>query len=194
MGVVFGLFLTMVGCASTAPTRFYSLNPMDATDTAPVAASADQDFVIGVGPVKIPDYLNRSNIVTRTSQNQLKFSEFDKWAGFLENDISRVIAENLSVLAYTEHVYVFPWRSYIPVKYQVVVNVTRFEGVLGGEVSLAASWSIIGGEGKGIILMDKAGFSEKTDGKDYDELIAAKSRLVVKLSRAIVASIHEISN
>jgi hypothetical protein len=192
MGVVFGLLIVMAGCASTAPTRFYSLNPMAAADTASKAASADHGLAIGVGPVKIPDYLDRPHIVTRTGQNQFTLSEFDKWAGFLENDISRVIAENLSVLLSSGSVYAYPWKSYIPLKYQVEVNIIRFEGVVGGDVSLAASWSILEANEKEIILTDKASFREKTDGKDYVSLVAAKSRLLANLSRVIVESIHGI--
>jgi uncharacterized lipoprotein YmbA len=192
IGVVFGLFLIMAGCASTAPTRFYSLNPMASTETASKAASADHDLAIGVGPVKIPDYLNRPHIVTRTGQNQLTLSEFDKWAGSLQSDVSRVIAENLSVLLSSGSVYVYPSRSYIPLKYQVEVNIIRFEGVVGGDVSLAASWSILEVKEKEIILTDKASFREKTDGMDYVSLVAAKSRLLANLSRVIVESVHGI--
>jgi uncharacterized lipoprotein YmbA len=182
IGVVFGLFLIMAGCASTAPTRFYSLNPMASTETASKAASADHDLAIGVRP----------HIVTRTGQNQLTLSEFDKWAGSLQSDVSRVIAENLSVLLSSGSVYVYPWRSYIPLKYQVEVNIIRFEGVVGGDVSLAASWSILEVKEKEIILTDKASFREKTDGMDYVSLVAAKSRLLANLSRVIVESVHGI--
>ncbi len=189
IGFLFGVFLIMAGCASTAPTRFYSLSSLVASDATNETASADQDIAIGVGPVEIPDYLYRPQIITRTGRNEIKIADFDKWAGSLKTDISRVIAENLSVLLSTVRVYAYPWKNYIPVKYQIVVNVSRFDGSLGGDVVLKAHWTILGGEDKKVILTDTASFSEKTDGKDYDSLVAAKSRMLANLSREIATAL-----
>lgn len=181
--------VTMIaGCASTAPTRFYSLNSLASPEAEVNVLSTDQNIAIGVGPVEIPDYMDRPHIVTRTGQNEIKFSDFNKWAGSLNSDITFVISENLSALLSTRHVYAYPFKSYIPIDYQVVVNITRFDGMPGGEVRLKADWTILGGSKK-VILMDAVSFSEQTDGRDYDSLVAAKSRILTNLSRDIAAAL-----
>ncbi len=190
--IVFAIVMMMAGCASTAPTRFYSLNSIIGPETETRAVSTDQNISIGVGPIEIPDYLDRPHIVTRTGQNEIKIDDFNKWAGSLKNDISRVISENLSALLSARRVYVYPFKSYIPLEYQIVVNITRFEGLPGGDVMLKADWTILGGKEKKVILMDEVSFNEQTDGKYYDSLIAAKSRVMANLSRDIAAALKTI--
>jgi uncharacterized lipoprotein YmbA len=184
----------MAGCASTAPTRFYSLNSLASTETELKDVPTIQHVAIGVGPIEIPDYLDRPHIVTRTGQNEIKIADFNKWAGSLKNDISRVISENLSALLPAGRVYVYPFKSYIPIEYQIVVNISRFEGLSGGKVMLNADWTILGGKEKRVILTDAVSFSEQTEGNDYDSLIAAKSRMLANFSRDIAAAINAIAN
>jgi uncharacterized lipoprotein YmbA len=186
---IFAIFLMLAGCASTAPTRYYNLNSLISSGTEMKAVSTDQNIAIGVGPIEIPDYLDRPHIVTRTGRNEIKIDDFNKWAGSLRNDISRVLSENLSVLLSIRRVYDYPFKSYIPLEYQIVVNITRFDGMPGGKVMLKADWTILGGKEKKVILMDAVSFSEQTEGGDYDSLIAAKSRILANLSRDITAAL-----
>ncbi len=51
--------------------------------------------IIGVGPVRIPEYLNRPQMVTRGKSNLLTFAQYDRWAEPLGESIERTIAENL---------------------------------------------------------------------------------------------------
>jgi uncharacterized lipoprotein YmbA len=96
------LLLVLSGCASTEPSRFYILSSLHGTEAEQVQEESEQGIAIGVGPVKIPAHLNRPQIVTRTSQNELKLAEFDKWAGSFKDGFTRVLAKNLSVLLSTE--------------------------------------------------------------------------------------------
>ena len=68
------------GCFGSKPTRFYMLS-----STGDVAATADRSGasrVIAVGPIAIPDYVDRPQIVVRESANQVRLAGFDNWAGF----------------------------------------------------------------------------------------------------------------
>jgi uncharacterized lipoprotein YmbA len=98
--------LITVGCGTTDPARFYTLSPLAIPGTE--AEAAGQGVAIGVGPIKLPEHLDRPQIVTRTSRNELKLAEFDRWAGSLADDFSRVLAENLSILLSTDRVSVYP--------------------------------------------------------------------------------------
>ncbi|MCK5286372.1 MAG: membrane integrity-associated transporter subunit PqiC [Thermodesulfovibrionia bacterium] len=192
MGFICGVFLMLVACASTAPTKFYSLNSLVDTRATHEAVSVDQNTAIGIGPIEIPDYLDRPHIVTRSSQNEFRVSDFDKWAGSLKNNISRVIAENLSVLLSSERIYVYPWKSYTPIEYRIVVDITRFDGLPDGDVLLKVNWSILAGDGKKVLLMKTSSFSEKTEGRGYSALIAAESRALENLSREIASALRLI--
>jgi uncharacterized lipoprotein YmbA len=86
------LLLVLSGCASTEPSRFYILSSLHGTEAEQVQEESEQGIAIGVGPVKIPAHLNRPQIVTRTSQNELKLAEFDKWAGSFKDVLSKMVS------------------------------------------------------------------------------------------------------
>ena len=68
--------LALTGCAGSESVRYYVLS---ATPAGPVGAAV-RDIPVGVGPVELPEYLDRPQIVTRTSQNELNVADFDRWA------------------------------------------------------------------------------------------------------------------
>ncbi|MBW2217673.1 MAG: membrane integrity-associated transporter subunit PqiC, partial [Deltaproteobacteria bacterium] len=134
---LFGILLMLLtGCASTEPSRFYTLTPIPGPDAEVLSETVAQDVSVGVGPINIPDYLDRQQIVTSSNQNEIKMSEFDRWAGSLEDSFARVLSENLSVLLSTDRVFLFPWRGIITVDYHIGVDVIQFDGELGGNASL----------------------------------------------------------
>jgi uncharacterized lipoprotein YmbA len=150
-------------------------------------------MAIGVGPIKLPEHLDRPQIVTRSSSNQLRLAEFDRWAGPLQDDFSRILAENLSILLSTDRVSLYPWRRSVPIDFQVVVDVTRFDGELGGNALLIARWSVFRGRDKKVLFMERSRISETSRAQDYEAIVAAQSRALGQLSREIADAIKAIS-
>src|SRR5262245_24922482 len=111
--------LVLSGClGSTPPTQFYVLPPLTGGDTA--APTAGQRApTLGVGPVTVPPYLDRPQIVTRASRVKLALADFEQWAGPLPDTIARVLAENLALLIPTDRVVLFPWPRTIEPDAQV---------------------------------------------------------------------------
>ena len=70
------------GCRSQSP-RFYTLNPIQEDQVISKRKSPAQNAVIGIGPVKLADYLDQSMLVTRTSDNEAVKAQFDRWKVFL---------------------------------------------------------------------------------------------------------------
>ena len=145
-------------------------------------------MTIGVGPVELPQYVNRPEIVTGHDSPVLHSATLVEWAEPLRDGFTRVLAENLSLLLATERVAIFPWQSGVP-EYQVVVSVIQFLGQPGGDVALVALWSILGQQGQEVLVGKKSSLREPTGGQDYEALAAAMSRTVAALSRDIAAAI-----
>lgn len=209
--VAFAAVLALVlpvlsGCGKSDPTRFYALTA--AANAGSQSPGAREGVAIGIGPVSLPQYLDRPEIATRDSQNKLNMAQFDQWAGRLEDNFGRVLAENLAVLLQTDRVSIFPWKPNTPLEYQIEVNVTRFEADPDGKVVLQARWVISRGEDAEVLAMSKSAsdgsggssdlgkpqFSAKPKEPeapkiDYDALVADMSRAVEALSRDIAAEI-----
>src|SRR5665811_678686 len=108
------------GCRSQSP-RFYTLSPMQEDQVIPQRKSPARNAVVGIGPVKLADYLDQSMIVTRTSDNQVVKAEFDRWVGSLKDNFINVLADNIGFLLPTERIYLYPWRVSVPIDYQVLL-------------------------------------------------------------------------
>jgi uncharacterized lipoprotein YmbA len=151
-----------------------------------------RDLTIGLGPVTLPPYLDRPQIVTRASQTRLDLAEFDQWVAPLQDTVARVLAENLSLLIPTDRVLLHPWPRAADIDYQAIIDITRFDGTTGGEAVLTARWSIVGADGKELMLR-KAHFSTPAEGQDYEATVTAMSRTLEALSRDIAATIQTIA-
>jgi hypothetical protein len=183
----------LTGCmGKSKPARFYTLTPVYESGTVMKEKSFESGLAVGIGPVKIADYLNQSRIVTRTAGNRIRQAEFDQWTGSLQDNLVRTLAENLGFLLATDHVFIYPWRSFVPVDCQVMVDIVRFDGGLGKEVVLVARWSVLTGErDKKLATVQRSEIHEKTGGEGYAEFVAAQSRALAGLSREIAAEIEE---
>jgi uncharacterized lipoprotein YmbA len=187
VAVVLGFGMVVGGCASQ-PSRFYVLSALPSVEPAVAPGSTSPNATIGVGPITLPRYLDRPQIVTRTSPYELKLAEFDRWAEALDANFSRVLAENLALLMPSSRVAVYPWPRATRIDYQVVVDVTHFLNQPGGESILVADWMLSKGEGQQVLLSGKSRLSASAAGQDYPSIVAAMSQTVAQLSREIAAA------
>jgi uncharacterized lipoprotein YmbA len=184
--------ILLAGCRGTSEkARFYKLSAILSSDES--AKPAGKGVAVGIGPIKFPDHLDRPEIVTRTSRNALRIGDFDRWAGSLREDFSRVLTENLSILLSTDYVFVFPWQKPIPLDYRVAVDVSRFDGELGKSATLTARWTVMDGEKKELKSIQRSNITSPVDGNSYEAVVAALSRTVEDLSREIAETIKTLS-
>ncbi len=175
--------LTLLGCGTTEPSRLYTLSDLTTNKTAP---NKPNGIAVGVGPVSLPQYLDRAQIVVRQSANRVEASEFDRWAEPLKTTVPRALTENLSVLLVTDRVYSLPRRQRLALDYSVIIDVARFEPTSAGGVSLVARWQIFGSsdkdrlaDGKTVVERDGAAPG------DFEAMAALMSDALIILSRDI---------
>jgi uncharacterized lipoprotein YmbA len=179
------------GCLGRSQTpRFYSLSPIQEDQGISKRKGPVQNAVIGIGPIRLADYLDDSKIVTRTSDNQLVKAEYDRWAGSFKNNFTNILAEDIGFLLRTDQIFLYPWRTSLTLDYQVVVDVIRLDGRLGEAAWLVARWSILEGPEKKLLKMNRSSISEPVSGSEYAALVAAQSRAIAKLSQEIVQAIQ----
>ena len=186
------LIFLLVACSSTPATKFYKLNSLPSGQQENPVLFPGDDIAIGVGPVELPEYLDRPQIVTRKSQNQLEISEFHRWAASFPNDFSRVLAKNISTLLPTNRVEIYPWADSFSPIYQVKLEVEQFDGQLGERVYLRVIWAVVGQKGNNELLVRKTRIEEPVLTDDYEGLVAAQSNALETLSREIVEEIRRL--
>jgi uncharacterized protein len=183
------LLLALAVCLSacggkSATSKFYVLTPLP----QPVL-SAEGATVIGVFPVTMPDYLDRPQVVTRVSENEIKLDEFNRWAEPLKDSFTRALVQNLSTLLNTAKVIKTTDIAGSSMSLQVGVEVVQFDGTLGGDVVLIAKWGLFEANGKKLLLGKRSSFKEPTGAATYEALVAAESKAVAALSLEIAEAI-----
>jgi uncharacterized lipoprotein YmbA len=186
------------GCFGTSPTsRFYTLTPVE---TRKPSVNSGLDVAVMVGPVTIPDYLDRRQIMTRSGRNELILAEYDRLGGSLDGEITRVLIAGLGERLTPARIAVLSWRSSALTDarriYRVPIAVTRFDGTPGETVVLTAAWGVAVKQAKQeeTLLATESTITEEVGGKDYGALVAAMGRAVDRLGKEIADSISLLND
>jgi len=183
------LGLVLGGCATSQPARYYTLAPLQ---PPAVKAASVPAFTVAVGPVIMPDLLQRPQIATRTNDQQISFSDYHKWAGTLADETKRVLVVNLNGLLAGKRAAVTTDDMAIDPDFRVVVNINRFDGLPGGSVWLNAVWTIKEQKGKIALAVNQSVIEERVSGPEYSDLVSAHSRAIGQLSREIAAELEKL--
>lgn len=190
------VFSVLGACFGTTPSsRFYTLAQRESR-----GYSVDNvlDVIVKVGPVSIPSYIDRRQIVTRNGQNMIEIAEYERWGGSLDDEITQVLVNNLSERMATKGITVVPWRSITladaPTVYRIPVSIDRFDGVPGGNVVLKATWGLVMKNGKQekVLIARDSSIIEAVGGKGYDALVAAMGKAVERLGKEIADRLPEV--
>ena len=138
--ILAGLTLGIFACRSAPPPIvYYTLDPLPLSHTNGTAPAEKAVMQIGVGPVSLPTYLERSQIVTRSGDHTLAINDFNRWAGPLDEEILRVLLVSVGEALTGAEVLPYPLgRRYDPT-HQVSVTVQRYDAQQGVSVHLRGS-------------------------------------------------------
>lgn len=184
--VLAGLALAaLAGCASNAPEeRFYTLSAVAMAD-APLARAA---YSVSVGPVSVPEAVDRPQLVLRRAPNRVEILEQARWAAPLPSGIAQVVAANLTHLLGGARVAAYPQSAVADPDYRVAVDVQRFESAPGAAASLDALWTIRSAKGA-LVRAGRSTIDEPARGGDTEALVAAHDRALAALSRDIARAL-----
>jgi hypothetical protein len=179
--------VAVAGCAS-APSRFYTLNSTATGGGAPAA-----NYGVAVGPVSIPTLVDRPQFTVQVGTNRVELDEFNRWAAPLNENIARVVAEDLAVLLGTPRVAAATLANFDPA-YRVTIEIQRFESLRteakrNEGVLVEAMWVVRKTAG-GAARSGHTLVNEPAPGIDFDALAAAHSRALAKVSSDIASAIR----
>ena len=179
------LAVLLVAACGTAPKEsFYTLS----TDAAPMAASTSPQLAIFVGPVAVPEDVDRAPIIVRIGPNKVDLLEDHRWAEPLKSAIPRVLAEGLMRELGTPRVFASRQGANQTVDYRVAVEVRRFESSLDTGASIDAVWTVT--NAKGVTRSGRSVLSEPASSRDLQAVAAAHSRALGRMAGEIAAGIR----
>jgi uncharacterized lipoprotein YmbA len=187
----------MAGCVSLGPkadpTRFFTLTPLPQVERTTGGSSSDSAQVaLGVGPIKLPGYLDREQLVTRISQNRFAVSENDRWAEPLEDNFALVLSQDLSAILSSDKVTQYPWPTNRRPRYQVEIDVLRFEADTAHTAHLIARWILRDLATKETLNVRESGLAEPVNEATTEASVAALSELLGAFSQQIAEALRTL--
>ncbi len=186
--------LVLSGCISVpnSPTpRFYVLQAVDGNQVGKKINIASE-LLIGIGPVKIPEYQDRPQIVTQSKEKTLNFAQFDRWGESLRLGVARLIREDLTVMLPGAKFSLYPWNLSIPVKYQVAVEIVQLDSELDKDLFLVAQWLVIDVQNTETLVIKRSEFSQPIIPQNYSGLAKTLSMACASLSGEIAEALELI--
>lgn len=190
--VILTLVLILAACSKTPPSKFYLLTPTS-PHTSKIRGGASISSV-GIGPLELADYLDKKQIAIREYHNEISLDEYRRWAEPLDENIERVMKDNLIQRLRKWHVTSYPWKRSAKPLWQVKVNISRFDSDLHGLVRLNIRWKIIDTNNEKLSVRHQRQYvSQISHPKNYRAIAAAMSVNLAKATDGIAADLYSIN-
>ena len=184
------LLAGLSACGTSQPTRYYLLS-----SSAPAPVAAQSELTLGIGPIILPPYLDRREMVSRSSDTELGVAVYHQWGEPLRDNISRVLREDLGRRLGTDRIIRLPvkrsLRRALVIDYQVTIVFGSFEKNPDGKVVLEARWAVLDND-KNELLLRRSEYSQNPTGADHAAQAAAQSRVLGLLGEEIAAAVLDL--
>jgi uncharacterized lipoprotein YmbA len=181
-----------VGQSQVDPWRLFTLSPLPQAEQVKTSSSpGPAQPAIGIGPIHLPGYLDKDQVVTRISQNRLTLSENARWAEPLADNIAHVVAQDLSLLLQSNQVTADLLPGQQHPTYQLAIEVLSFETDTAGTAYLAARWFLRDVVMRQTIAEKEVRLTAPAAGSSTEQSVASLSRALGDFSVGVANLIRE---
>lgn len=184
---VFALLL-LAGCLGRSPdVRHFVLGVSDSSS----AAARAPGVAVLVGPVRLPAYLERSQMATLVGGGEVDLDEFSRWLGGFEENFLRAISLGLASELGSDRVAPAPSKAPFPFDYQIRLHVDDMILEEAGTLRVRIRWALLPGSEEGrptFFIMDER-FS--SDGDEATDLVRVHDQALSTLVHRIVDEISK---
>lgn len=180
---------TISGCGSSPPVQYYGLDAMD------IAYERDEPGspILGVGPLRTPDYLSRSQIVMRSGTAELTVDDFHRWVEPIDQALHRIVATNVDALVHGMAVLAFPYNASFDLDYQVIGRIEQFDADESSHAILIVQWSVVGASTDMLVAPRRSRYESRGASPDDAASIAqAMNDCMAQFSRDIASEMERV--
>ena len=179
--------LILTACSSSPTVNYYSLSYSGAAS----GAKAEGSPIVGIGPLRMPEYLKGKRIITRSSDTQVNMLEFDRWTEPVEESFHRVVANNVDGQVGDIIVVGYPYMHMADVDYRVTGQIERFDADAAGNVILDVQWDLADTENKMLVAPRRDRYQVSTSAADdIAAIVAAMNEALSQFSQDVASSLN----
>jgi uncharacterized lipoprotein YmbA len=188
--VIAGSILAMLAaCGATPPNRYFLLEPT----VSPHSVPAKSSLTVLVNEVILREYLTRKEIVRRDREYEVSVAEFRRWAEPLQENMTVVVAENLSRLLQSDNVIPYSANWTTKPDYELLVEVYSYGADARGDVVLYGRWTLLDHDGA-VVVSRRSRHSKAVATNEAADTVAAMSEVLGNLSGEIAAQLEAHSS
>jgi uncharacterized lipoprotein YmbA len=191
--LIVGMLSACMGGGATTPTRYYLVDPVEYTGDS---VKAVRPLSIEIIDLQIPQYLERFQIASRSSESRLEFSDHNQWGENLRKNLLRSMARNLSRILSTIDIGTPLNRSSSSPDYRVQIHIEQFEQDIDNKVKLIARWQLSSSSQSESLGVYGAELNSEQiiEEENYDQMISVMRQLYGELSERIADTIVKQEN
>jgi len=175
----------LAACSSTGPPpKLYVLGDVASPRSDAVSQPA---AVAEVKRVRLPDYLDTTDIVSRGAGGLIVTSQSGRWAERLSINVTRAFAQSLQARVPQLAVTTAPRED---PRWQVVIDIDVFEVQPDGQCVLAGRWSVRDSRGGRTLKDETISLSAPVARSSDAELVAAMTRQVDELAGRVAPALE----
>ena len=182
------MVMLLAACGSTPKDRFYTLAPASAVAPAATAGALTR-YGVAIGPVRVPEALDRTQMVVREGPNRVEILDQHRWAGSLRSEIARALAANVGAQLPDAQVSVHDAQAGRNAAYRVAVDIERFDATVDDSVAVQALWTIRQ-EGGRELGSGRFAATEPTGPGGYDAIAAAYAKALAAMSGQVAQAVR----
>lgn len=185
------LLSTVFGCRSVTPSvNYYVLNSLPAGESQTEMMIEPRSRIIAVGPIQLPNYVNRLQMVMRSGSNELEISEFHRWADYPDRLVQQVLVDNLQALLPGDRVVGRPLPAGLKPDVTVTVRFDELIGTAERKMRLRAWWTTRSEGEPATERSRQTSISEPISGTGFKAVAVAHSRVLEKLCREMALALN----
>lgn len=174
--------LLAAGCAQKADPNLYVMTPAAEAASRPDPA---REPVVAVTRVRLPEYLDRSQLVSRSGANALILDDDNRWGEPLAESVPRVMAENLSHYLEGGRVVLPEEARGDKVRYEYVVALDAYEPDGKGNAVMRGHWLLRDTRKGGVVAEGNIDESRPVASGNAPDAVAALNENLNDASRQI---------
>lgn len=186
---VFAISISACSIGSkTKPSQYYVLD-------ARVKESSSEklsNLVLAVGPISIPGYIDRPQIVTKTDTPELQIEEYARWAEPMDRMFTRALTQNIQILTNSQQIHSHPWSNKTELKYRLSAKVIKLENNINGDALLVVHWRLVDTANTADIVVKHTAYKALTSGEDFSDRINALNNTIALFANDIVETLNNL--
>jgi len=190
LSIVMILLLTCTSCiqlgGDSQPQHYYLLTPLSEVSNT---NEMSRDLIFG--QIDFPTYLDRPQLITRNLQNELVISNNDRWGEPLQDNLARVLKENLQRRINGLRISSYPWQPSNGNGLLLNLTVNQFDGLLGQQANVDIRWSLVDPDSEKVLTQEHF-ISHPSIGSSSADLVAGLSEATDQLSATISKELEKI--